>query len=337
MIVPVFLPHLGCGKRCIYCNQATITDIRSPTVRGSIEQSLGTIRGKVEVGLYGGNIFGLTPPELARLFALFGPYRDRISNFRISTKPVPLDDEVIRIVRENKVEIIELGSPSFNNEILRTINRRHTAEDMKNAFHKLRGEGFKVALQVMVGLPGETMGDIRETAENILHMMPHYVRMYPLVVLKETALATMYEQGRFIPIPFEEAVTRSAYIYLNARQQGIDVVKMGLTENEIIKERVIAGHYHPAFGYVVKATAFYMAVLARLKTSSITGDAIRVILNNRDVPHLLGHKRSNMERFKEAGFSITWETGEIEKDRFLISQGAHMVEGTIFDGLTTFL
>jgi uncharacterized radical SAM superfamily protein len=335
MIVPVFLPHLGCGERCIYCNQAVITDIRSIAVKDSIEKSLCPIHSQVEVGLYGGDIFGLGLGELTRLFALFDPYRDRISNFRISTRPVPLEDEMIEILRENRVDVIELGSPSFNDRILKVINRRHTAKDLETAFFRLRNEGFKVALQVMVGLPEETMDDIKENVRHILQMMPHYVRIYPLVVLKETVLAKMYEKGQFIPIPFEEAVERAVYMYLNARQHGINVVKMGLTANEIIEERVIAGHYHPAFGYIVKAEAFYLAVTAVLRASSITGGSIRLILNNRDIPHLLGHKRSNMERLEKAGFSVTRETGAIEEGAFLISQEDRTVEGSIFDALTT--
>ena len=59
MIVPVFLPHIGCGERCIYCNQDIITnnpgDMRVET---RIAQSLASVEGPVEAALYGGNILG---------------------------------------------------------------------------------------------------------------------------------------------------------------------------------------------------------------------------------------------------------------------------------------
>jgi histone acetyltransferase (RNA polymerase elongator complex component) len=333
MIVPVFLPHLGCGERCIYCNQITITDLRRSTIKAAIEASLGPIQGITEIGLFGGNIFGLDPSDLTRLFDLFDPYKEKITGFRISTKPVPLKEEIIEILKERGVGIIELGIPSFNDIILHFINRHHTAEDLRTAFYRLTSEGFQVALQVMVGLPGETMKDIQEIVQNLFHLAPHYLRIYPLVVLKETPLADMYREGRFTPLDFEEALNRALFIYLNAVRHNIPVVKMGLTENEIIKEQVIAGHYHPAFGYMVKAWAFYLALSARIRDASIEKGAVSVTLNNRDVPHLIGYKRSNIARFEAAGVSIAWEKGEVEEGSFLITHGNQTTTGTIFDSL----
>ncbi|MBA4417619.1 MAG: hypothetical protein C0392_06885 [Syntrophus sp. (in: bacteria)] len=334
MIVPVFLPHLGCRDRCIYCNQITITDLRSSSTKAAIEASLGTVQGKVEIGLFGGNIFGLDASDLTRLFTLFDPYKDKITGFRISTKPIPLKEDIIEILKERVVSIIELGIPSFNDSILHFINRHHTSEDLRTAFYKLKSEGFQVALQVMVGLPGETMEDIKEIVQNLLQLVPHYLRIYPLVVLKETPLADMYRDGLFTPLDFEEAVTRALYIYLSAIRHNIPVVKMGLTENEIIKERVIAGHYHPAFGYMVKAWAFYLALSAQIRDASIEEGIVSVTLNNRDVPHLIGYKRSNITRFAGTGISITWKTGEMEEGSFLITHGNKTMEGTIFDALS---
>lgn len=333
MIVPVFLPHLGCGERCIYCDQVYITDIRRNNIPEMLEKYLAPVRERVEIGLYGGNLFGLDPVDVARLFAYFEPYQEKIERFRISTKPVPLREETMRILKEKRVEIIELGIPSFNDRILSTLNRRHTADDLRTSFTRLKAEGFQVALQVMVGLPEETMADIKETARNVVEFAPDYIRIYPLVVLKGTPLETMYREGAFVPLVFEEAVTRALYLYLRAVRHGIKVTKMGLTENEVIKERVIAGHYHPAFGYVVKSWAFRLAVLAKTRTLSPGGE-ILVTLNNRDVPHLLGYKRSNLDAYNRAGVKVVWETGEVGEGTFILTSRHLKAVGTIFDALT---
>ena len=332
MIVPVFLPHLGCGDRCIYCDQASITDLRTSDIKETIEAHLGRVRQPAEVGLFGGNIFGIGAEALKRLFSYFDQYQEKITGFRISTKPIPLDEEIIGILKENGVKVIELGIPSFNDEILRTINRRHTAEDLKRSFRRLKEEGFTVALQVMVGLPGETETDIRETAENLITLVPDYIRIYPLAVLKGTPLEAMYREGRYVPIPFDEAIERTAHIYLSLLKQGIKTVKMGLTDNEVIADRVIAGHYHPAFGYLVKSRAFRNAVLKKLREAEAKG-AIKVVLNKRDIPHLLGHKRENLARFKEEGFEVSWETGEMGLGEFVVEFEGGKVAGNVFDAL----
>ncbi|HEY3275927.1 MAG TPA: radical SAM protein [Syntrophorhabdaceae bacterium] len=333
MIVPIFLPHLGCGDRCIYCDQTFITHVGSGDMAAMVARYLGPVEGSIEVGLYGGNIFGLDPAALTRLFRFFDPYRDKISGFRLSTRPVPLTDETIQIMKENRVTQIELGAPCFNDPILHILNRRHTAADVKESFARLKAQGFQVALQVMVGLPEETMADIVDTADNLLLLAPDYVRVYPLAVLMGTPLETMYREGRFIPLSFEESVTRTAYIYLRCLQRSIKVVKMGLTDNEVIKERVVAGFHHPSFGYVVKSRAFCLAVIARIREKGMRG-SITVEVNKKDVPHLVGHKRSNMGSFSKEGVEVAWQTGERREGSFLITYGTDRVEGSVFDALT---
>lgn len=332
MIVPIFLPHLGCQSRCIYCDQDIITDIGGEDLQTRIDQVLARQKGSFEVGLYGGNIFGLKPEAVKRLFSYFDSYTSVITNFRISTKPVPLDHETITILKENRVTAIELGIPSFNNKILKFLNRRHTAADLKNSFSILKGEGFQVALQVMVGLPFETMDDIRETAISIINLKPAYIRIYPLTFIGGTPLADMYKEGEFSTITFEEAVHRAMLIYLSGLHHGVTTVKMGLTDNEVIKDRIVGGYYHPAFGFLVKSRAFYLAVTKKIKEGAIKGDVL-ISLNNRDIPHLLGHKRCNITCFHELGISITWQTKDIPIGTFIMKSSKKEVFGDVFDTL----
>ncbi len=333
MIVPIFLPHLGCRERCIYCNQQFITDLRDADLSASIAKTLSAHKGPYEVGLFGGNIFGMKSDQLRQLFSRFEEYRDRIANFRISTKPVPLNDEVIEILKTNHVTVIELGIPTFNDKILLKLNRRHNAKDLISSYEALIKEGFQVALQFMVGLPKETMNDIRVTVHTMTRLRPHYIRIYPLVVLDSTRLGEMYKKGRFTPIPFDTVLDRAVLMYLSALRNGIPVVKMGLTDNKVIKEKILAGQYHPAYGYMVKARAFYLAILARLFAVPIKGNNITVHLNARDIPHLFGHKRMNIACFGKEGISIQWEKQEIDRDNFILHYDSHSVVGNIFDAL----
>ena len=335
MIIPVFLPHLGCADRCIYCNQGYITNVLDDDVRSTIKYSLNVNKDAFEIGLYGGNIFNVDPYSLRTLFNYFEPYKDRITNFRISTKPVPLKNETIRILKENNVTVIELGMPTFNNDILRELNRQHTVNEFLTTFHALKGEGFNVAIQVMVGLPGESWSDVITTASNTVQLNPHYIRIYPLVVIADTPLQTMYKNGVFVPIPFDEALDRAVFIYLTALKHNVKTVKIGITDNEIIKDKVVAGHYHPAFGYLVRSQTFYLGVKALIDKHSLKGDVIAHI-NSRDIPHLVGQRRLNIERFQKAGITITWHQMDIEEGSFVIESSFSKVSGDIFDAFVHF-
>lgn len=333
MIIPIFLPHVGCLDRCSYCNQDVITDVGEETLRKRIEQSLGACRGLCEVGLFGGNMFGIEPEALYRLFSYFNEYRDKITNFRISTKPVPLNDDIVAILKSNNVTVIELGIPTFNNHILKNLNRKHTGEDLGKAFHRLTQEGFHVALQVMVGLPYETRDDIKETVSNVIRLNPSYIRIYPLAFIEGTPLAEQYISGEFTPITFEEALYRAMFIYLKVSQRGIKIVKMGLTDNEVIKDRIIAGYHHPAFGHLVKSEAFFRAIMAKLEGVK-RGEAVTVFLNARDISHLLGHERKNLGRFEQAGLAVSWQADDIPAGAFALRLRDGYSAGSVFDALS---
>lgn len=333
MIVPVFLPHFGCQGRCSYCSQTIITNIGEETLNERIGQALGNCQGPCEIGLYGGNIFGIEPETLRRLFSDFADYGSRITGFRISTKPVPLRDETLNILQKNGVTTVELGIPTFNNHLLENLNRNHTAEDLRKAFHLLTKNGFQVALQVMVGLPNETFDDIREMVANVRCLKPAYIRIYPLAFIDGTPLADQYKSGIFAPISFGEALFRALFVYLNAAQDGIKTMKMGLTDNEVMKDRIVGGYYHPAFGYLVKSEAFFRAIMAKLDGSQ-SKETITVFLNSHDVSHLIGHKRDNLRRFRQAGISLSWKVGNIPSGSFALLCGATYTKGTIFDALS---
>ncbi|HVN96376.1 MAG TPA: radical SAM protein [Syntrophorhabdaceae bacterium] len=336
MIVPVFLPHLGCHTRCTYCNQQLITDVKDTDLGTVIGKTLNAHQGPYEVGLFAGNIFGIEPDQLRRLFAHFEGYRERIANFRVSTKPVSMRNETLEILKANRVTVIELGIPTFNDKVLSRLNRRHSAQDLISSYETLVKQGFRVALQFMVGLPGETMDDIRLTVQNMTGLKPHYIRIYPLVVFEGTRLGEMYKKGRFKPISFDAALDRSVFIYLNAKKSEIPVVKMGLTENEVIKEQILAGQYHPAYGYMVKARAFYLAMMAKLVAVPIKGSAMTVHLSAADVAHLTGYKRTNVDRFEKEGIALQWEEKEVPEDNFILHYDGRSVPGNVLDAMEMF-
>jgi len=330
MVVPVFLPHSGCRERCIYCHQGYITDVGSDDLRTRIDGALRGRREACEVGLFGGNIFGIEPTDLEKLFSSFDGHRGMIQGFRISTKPVPLRDETIDILRRNGVHLIELGIPTFNDAILAGLGRAHTAQDLFSAYERLKGEGFGLALQFMVGLPGETMDDIERTVENMVKLRPEYIRIYPLVVLRNTPLHGLYERGDFKPISFDDALERAVAIYRGALRHGVDVVNVGLTDNEMVKDMVAAGFYHPAYGNLVQSRIFRGALESALSKMTVPRE-VTVTLHKNDIPLLVGYRRENLKWFADRGIALRWDPSGTERGSFQIACGTRRVKGTVIE------
>ncbi len=318
MIVPVFLPHLGCRQKCIYCNQHHITGKSSQEdIRETIRKALDPVGVRCEVAIYGGNPFGLGADGLARLFSLFANYREKITSMRISTEPIVPDAQTTDLLKDHNVRTVELGIPVFSDEKLRALGRHHTVRDLYDTHEALIQAGLTVGLQVMVGLPGETTQDIRSTVQHVLRLKPAFIRVYPLIVLRDTPLHTAFQEKSFSPLSLAEAVLRALFIYLHAETQGIKVIKMGLTENEFLKGEIVAGPHHPAFGYLVRSEAFYLAVTKVCEEHGLSGQ-ISLLVSRKDVPHLTGHRRSNLKRLKEQGLDVDWRESDLPPGEFLI-------------------
>ena len=270
-----------------------------------------------EVAIYGGNPFGLGTDGLARLFSLFADHREKITSMRISTEPIRPDLQTINLLRDYNVRTIELGIPVFSDEKLRALGRQHTVQDLYDTHEILSRAGFVVGLQVMVGLPGETTQDIRSTVQHVLRLNPAFMRIYPLVVLQDTPLHTAFQEKSFSPLSLAEAVLRALFIYLHAEAHSIKVIKMGLTENEFLKGEIVAGPHHPAFGYLVRSEAFYLAVTKVCNEHGLSGK-ITLLLNKKDVPHLTGYRRSNLKRLEEQGLDVDWRESDLPSGEFLI-------------------
>jgi histone acetyltransferase (RNA polymerase elongator complex component) len=334
MIVPVFLPHLGCGQRCTYCNQNLITGSAGEYgLEESIALLLAPFETPVEVALYGGNPLGLEPESLERLLGLFGPYKEKITRLRISARPGPVSRSVIGVLRDHRVRTIELGTPTFNDRILARLSRGHDSEDSYNTVRLMKEEGFETGMQVMVGLPGETHDDVRETVSAIISLAPSFIRIYPLLVIEETLLFEQFSLGSFVPDALDEAVAKASFIYASAWAHGIGTIKMGLTENAALRARIAAGPFHPAFGYLVKSEAFRRAVSNKCEELGVMGKVL-VRLCPSDVPHLIGYKRSNIEKLRDKAVLITWGTDQaLKAGHFAVEAGERIVEGDLADAL----
>jgi histone acetyltransferase (RNA polymerase elongator complex component) len=305
-------------------------------MEGRIASVLDGVSEPAEVALYGGNPLGLSPSELDHLFRLFKPYSDKILSFRLSAKPSMIERPSIDVLKKHRVKTIELGIPAFNNTILSRLKRGHTAEGAVLTYCGLRDEGFSMGIQVMAGLPGETLDDVKERTAHVVHLKPAFIRIYPLVVIEDTELFDLYRAQEFAPDRLDQALRKTVLIYVTAWKDGIKTIKMGLTENDVLRSKIAAGPYHPAFGYLVKSEAFFLAVLARCRMAQFTGNVL-VRLHRSDIPHLTGLRRCNLEKLKNEGIMAAWAVSdEGEPGKFILESSNRTTSGGLDDALAAF-
>jgi len=260
LIIPFFIPFRGCPTICVFCDQKALTGasgVPAPEeIRQRIETYLGTWRGggRIEVAFYGGTFTAMSEAEQDACLSPVQEFLDdgRIESIRVSTRPDSVDETVVDFLKVRGVATVELGAQSMDDRVLGLCNRGHSAEDTEHAMLMLKRAGLSAGVQLMPGLPGDDEATALRSARSVISLGPDFVRIYPTVVMKGTALERMYEAGDYRPWTMEEMVAVCAQMTELFGKAGIRIIRMGLQKTEDLANGLVAGPYHPAFRDLVK-------------------------------------------------------------------------------------
>jgi histone acetyltransferase (RNA polymerase elongator complex component) len=249
------MPHQMCPFRCIYCDQYLITNTTEISWNITIENVKNFIKKHhdkdKEIAFYGGSFTYLHITEINSLFQKILPWCDDRTFFRISTRPEAIDPDILDMLKKNRVNTIELGVQSFSDTELKATQRGYSAQVAKNSCSLILSHGFRLSVQLLIGLPSACPDSYRHTCDTLSEILPDYVRLYPLLVIKDTKLHSMYTRGEYTPLSVDEAVDICYMFYTHCITYGIKVIKIGL-HPDINTKNLIAGPYHERFGELVK-------------------------------------------------------------------------------------
>ena len=313
-IIPIFVPHLGCPNNCTFCNQKKISGqnkmVTAKDVKDTIEYYLKNFKDNhkyVEVAFFGGSFTAIEKEKQEELLESVQEYikKNLVNSIRISTRPDCIDKETLKRMKKYHVKTIELGVQSMNNYILSRCRRGHTGEDVKKSSKLIRRHGFILGHQMMVGLPESTKQDEIITAKELIKLKPKIVRIYPVLVIKDTELADEYERGEYTPLTVGQAVESCKEVVDLFNRSKINVIRIGLQNTEEISEpgtdksSVLAGPYHPAFRQLVESSMWYDSIVNKIKKVNAKVKKVKIIANDVNINNIIGHKKENIEKLKD--------------------------------------
>ncbi|MFU8844621.1 MAG: hypothetical protein ACNA7V_12535, partial [Bacteroidales bacterium] len=176
--------------------------------------------------------------------------------------------------------------------VLRLTQRGHSSTDTEKAARLIRDHGFNLGLQMMIGLPGDSLEKSIGTAEKIIGLGAVETRIYPTLVIKGTKLEELFQQGYYKPLTLDEAVDWSAKLVTLFEENGINVLKVGLHPSESLMDgnELVAGPFHPSFRELV-LTEIWRDILQPLCTDN--GRSIEIVVSNRELNHAVGYNGQN--------------------------------------------
>ncbi len=309
--VALFVPDLGCPRRCSFCNQKTISGKLSPISPEDIERAVSVALQNSdcnggEIAFFGGSFTAIGQGYMLELLAKAKEYIDKglFKGIRISTRPDCIDRETLEILRDYSVTSIELGCQSMDDSVLRMNNRGHDSRDVINAAELIKEYGFEFGVQMMTGLYGDTPEGSIETAKKLIALKPDTARIYPTVILEGTELESLYKSGEYMPQSLDEAVELCSELLTMFEGNGIRVIRMGLHSGGNVEEGYVAGVYHPAFRELCESRIYLKEVERLIDEESLSDGEIEITVGSRYVSMLTGQKKSNIKYLQAKGYKV---------------------------------
>lgn len=310
-IIPIFVPHYGCPHDCIFCNQKKITNVSTTTTCEDVETTIEEYLSyfwkdrEIELAFYGGSFTAIDMDIQSHLLEIPLKYKEKgiIQKIRLSTRPDAINDKILENLKKYQVDIIELGVQSLDTDVLNASERGHSIEDVYNSVKLIKEYGFSLGLQMMVGLPEDSMIKSIATAKEFIRMSPDLVRIYPTLVIKDTYLADLYNKNKYKPLTIKEAVDVCTILLILFYLENINVIRLGLqpTDNIQLGMDVISGPFHPAFRQLVEANIYKLAIEEYLidKKYDTKGKILTIDAKASMISSISGQKSANINYLKE--------------------------------------
>ncbi len=243
LIIPVFIPHLGCKRLCAFCNQRDVTGVTEPTLE-DVETAVKSYlswskpRERTEISFYGGTFTALPREKMMNYIRKGVEFVENgsVDALRCSTRPDEIDEERAVILKNSHFEVVELGVQSMSESLLEKMKRGHTAECVENAVRLLKNAGISVGLQFMTGFPYETDEDVKISCGALSILRPDFIRIYPFVPLKNTPVEREISSGIVQMHSIETVLERTVTLFLAAMKLEIPVIRIGLPQSSDVPE-----------------------------------------------------------------------------------------------------
>lgn len=140
---------------------------------------------------------------------------ERIVALAIATRPDCITEDIVKLIASysNKYYVwVELGLQTSNDETGEKINRGYSSQDFTVAVELLNKYNIDVVTHIMVGLPGETDEDLKNTVKFINSHNIQGLKVHSCYVVKNTFLADMFYNNQYLPISLEYYLDSVIYV-----------------------------------------------------------------------------------------------------------------------------
>ncbi len=203
-----------CEHLCDYCDFTKLqyfTIFAKPYLKKLKEELESYQIGQLEtIYVGGGTPTALEDDLFEELLEIIKPYSKGVKEYTFECNPESLSDYKLSKMKEYGVNRLSIGVESTNNEILKSINRHHTFEDVKTATLRAKTYGQdNINVDLILGLPGANLEQLKQDLDNVLSLGISHLSCYSLTVHPNTVFYLKH-----IPEPLSDQ-SRELYDYVH--------------------------------------------------------------------------------------------------------------------------
>ncbi len=203
---------------CIYCSSRGSGDF-APESRIPVDEQFEMVKAQLSgkwktdkyMPYFQAHTNTYAPTEVIRTKVESVMKKEGVVALNIATRADCLSDDTVKYLAElaeRTVLTVELGLQTSNDETARYINRGHTYADFICGYQKLRAasSSINICVHIIFGLPRESGEDMLKTVRDIAELAPEQAKIHLLHVIRGTYLASLYDQGEYMPMSKEDYV-----------------------------------------------------------------------------------------------------------------------------------
>lgn len=198
-----------CARRCIYCGFfSTVREAEAAryinALCAELRQRKAYLQGAPVTTVYfgGGTPSRLTPDQIGQVIECIGTEYglENLQELTVECNPDDVTSDYLSALRALGVNRISMGVQTFNNDLLRFLGRRHSANQAIGAVQACHDAGIhNVSIDLMYGLPGQTPAIQQQDLETATSLNVQHISSYCLSFEEGSPLDRMRRENRVVP------------------------------------------------------------------------------------------------------------------------------------------
>lgn len=198
-----------CKQKCLYCDFPSFSNKEGlmKDYAEALAKELSGVQNKKISSIY---IGGGTPTYLSiESLNIIKNSIDKLNKnedieFTVEGNPGTFQEEKLDIFKKMGVNRLSIGFQAYQENLLKKLGRIHNVEDFVKSYDMARSFNIKdINVDLMFGLPGQTLDMWKETLEKVISMQPEHMSCYSLIVEEGTTFYDFYKSGNLI-LPEED-------------------------------------------------------------------------------------------------------------------------------------